>query len=58
MCVSGASWVFRAGPGLLMISTLFGENSCGPLQTAPALLLLPLVSAWMFQIAQVIMMEE
>jgi hypothetical protein len=35
----------RVRSGLLMISTVIGENSCGPLQTAPALLLLPLVSA-------------
>jgi hypothetical protein len=26
----------RVRSGLLMISTVFGENSCGPLQTAPA----------------------
>jgi hypothetical protein len=42
----------RVRSGLLMISTLFGENSCGSLQTAPAQLLLPLGSAWMYQIAQ------
>jgi hypothetical protein len=41
-----------------MISTLFGENSCGPLQTAPAQPLLPLASAWMYRIAHPIMMDE
>jgi hypothetical protein len=48
----------RVRSGLLEISTLFGEKSCGSMQTAPALLLLPLVSAWMYRIAQPIMMDE
>jgi hypothetical protein len=48
----------RVRSGLLVISTLFGENSCGPMQTAPTLFLLPLVSAWMYRIAQPIMMDE
>jgi hypothetical protein len=48
----------RVRTGLLMFSTLFDENSCGLLQTAPTLFLLYLVSAWMSQIAQPVMMYE
>jgi hypothetical protein len=44
--------------GLLMIPTLFGKNSCDPLQAAPTLLLQPLVSTWMYRIAHPIMMDE